>query len=54
MEGVWLASACSGHGFKLAPLMALGLAAGLEERIAPEALAGWAAGHEGGASANLT
>ena len=54
MEGVWLASACSGHGFKLAPLMALGLAAGLEERIAPEALAGWAAGHEGGASANVT
>lgn len=45
--GAWLASACSGHGFKLAPLLALGLAAALEERIGPQELAHWAAGREG-------
>ncbi|PWS34698.1 FAD-dependent oxidoreductase [Falsiroseomonas bella] len=49
-QGAWLASACSGHGFKLAPLLALGLAAALEEALAPEELAHWAAGREGEAS----
>jgi sarcosine oxidase/sarcosine oxidase subunit beta len=49
-QGAWLASACSGHGFKLAPLLALGLAAALEEALAPEDLAFWAAGREGEAS----
>jgi sarcosine oxidase/sarcosine oxidase subunit beta len=48
--GLLLASACSGHGFKLAPLLALGLAAAVEEALAPEALAFWAAGREGEAS----
>jgi glycine/D-amino acid oxidase-like deaminating enzyme len=43
----WLASACSGHGFKLAPLVALGLAAAVEGRIEADALAFWAAGREG-------
>lgn len=46
----WLASACSGHGFKLAPLVALGLAAAIEARIAPDDLTHWAAGREGEAS----
>lgn len=46
----WLASACSGHGFKLAPLVALGLAAAVEERIGADDLAHWAAGREGEAS----
>jgi sarcosine oxidase/sarcosine oxidase subunit beta len=46
----WLASACSGHGFKLAPLIALGLAAAVEERLAPADLAHWGAGREGEAS----
>jgi sarcosine oxidase/sarcosine oxidase subunit beta len=45
--GHWLASACSGHGFKLAPLLALGLAAALEGTIGPDDLAFWAAGREG-------
>ncbi len=45
--GAWLASACSGHGFKLAPLVALGLAVAVEERLAPDELAHWAAGREG-------
>ncbi|WP_170984826.1 FAD-binding oxidoreductase [Roseomonas sp. AR75] len=49
-EGAWLASACSGHGFKLAPLMALGLAAALEGAMEPEKLTFWAAGREGEAS----
>ena len=49
-HGAWLASACSGHGFKLAPLLGLGLAAALEEAIAPDDLALWAAGREGEAS----
>ena len=52
-EGVWLASACSGHGFKLAALMGLGLAAAVEERLAPEELAHWAAGRVGDTSAAL-
>jgi sarcosine oxidase/sarcosine oxidase subunit beta len=47
----WLASCCSGHGFKLAPLMALGLAAAVEQRVGAADLAGWAAGREGEASA---
>jgi sarcosine oxidase/sarcosine oxidase subunit beta len=50
-EAAWLASACSGHGFKLAPLLALGLAAAVEGRIGAEALGFWAAGREGEASA---
>jgi sarcosine oxidase/sarcosine oxidase subunit beta len=45
--GAWLASACSGHGFKLAPLLALGLAAAVEEALDPADLALWAAGREG-------
>ncbi|SFL11569.1 NAD(P)/FAD-dependent oxidoreductase [Falsiroseomonas stagni] len=49
--GVTLASACSGHGFKLAPLMALGLAAGVEGQVTAEHLAFWASGREGEASA---
>jgi sarcosine oxidase/sarcosine oxidase subunit beta len=40
----WLLSACSGHGFKLAPLIALGLAAAIEERLDDAALSAWAAG----------
>lgn len=48
--GAWLASACSGHGFKLAPLVALGLAAAIEARIGAADLAHWAAGREGEAS----
>jgi sarcosine oxidase/sarcosine oxidase subunit beta len=43
--GVTLASACSGHGFKLAPLMALGLAAAVEGHVSREELAFWAGGH---------
>ncbi|WP_203076479.1 NAD(P)/FAD-dependent oxidoreductase [Falsiroseomonas ponticola] len=43
--GVTLASACSGHGFKLAPLMALGLAAAVEGQVTGEELAFWAGGH---------
>ncbi len=42
-----LLSACSGHGFKLAPLMALGLVAALEERLEHAALEHWAAGRAG-------
>ena len=52
--GVVMASACSGHGFKLAPLMALGLAAAVEERIGMDDLAFWAAGRDGEASAAPT
>jgi sarcosine oxidase/sarcosine oxidase subunit beta len=48
--GAWLASACSGHGFKLAPLVALGLVAAVEARLPPDDLAHWAAGREGEAS----
>lgn len=40
----WLLSACSGHGFKLAPLIALGLAAAILDRLDDRALARWAAG----------
>jgi sarcosine oxidase/sarcosine oxidase subunit beta len=46
-ERGWLVSACSGHGFKLAPLIALGLVAAVDGAIDPGALAHWAAGHEG-------
>lgn len=49
-ERGWLVSACSGHGFKLAPLIALGLAAAIDGAVAPAALARWAAGHEGGSA----
>jgi len=49
--GVTLASACSGHGFKLAPLMALGLAAAVERQVTADELAFWASGREGEASA---
>ena len=52
-DGVWLASACSGHGFKLAALMGLGLAAAVEGRLSPEALAHWAAGRVDDTSAAL-
>lgn len=45
--GAWLASACSGHGFKLAPLLALGLASAVEDALDPADLAFWAAGREG-------
>jgi sarcosine oxidase/sarcosine oxidase subunit beta len=42
--GLLLASACSGHGFKLAALMGAGLAAFAAERLGAAALARWAAG----------
>jgi sarcosine oxidase/sarcosine oxidase subunit beta len=42
----WLLSACSGHGFKLAPLIALGLTAALTGRLDDHALSVWAAGRE--------
>jgi glycine/D-amino acid oxidase-like deaminating enzyme len=42
--GLVLASACSGHGFKLAALLGLGLAAFVDERLDAHALARWAAG----------
>lgn len=51
-ERVILASACSGHGFKLAPLVALGLAAAVEERLLPDDLARFAAGREGEGAAS--
>jgi glycine/D-amino acid oxidase-like deaminating enzyme len=40
----WFVSACSGHGFKLAPLLALTLAAAIEGRVSPADLEIWAAG----------
>jgi len=43
----WLLSACSGHGFKLAPLIALGLAEAIAERIDPATITRWAAGRDG-------
>ncbi len=46
-ERGWVVSACSGHGFKLAPLIALGLAAAIEGQVEGAALAHWAAGREG-------
>lgn len=49
-RGAWLVSACSGHGFKLAPLVALGVAAAIEERMSARDLARWAAGREEDAS----
>ncbi len=42
-----LLSACSGHGFKLAPLITLGLVAALEGRLGDDALGHWAAGRIG-------
>jgi len=50
LPNTWLLSACSGHGFKLAPLIALGCVAAVEEALAPEELGAWAAGREGEAS----
>jgi sarcosine oxidase/sarcosine oxidase subunit beta len=43
----WLLSACSGHGFKLAPLIALGLTAAITGRMEADAITTWAAGREG-------
>jgi sarcosine oxidase/sarcosine oxidase subunit beta len=43
----WLLSACSGHGFKLAPLISLGLTAAILGRLDDSALSTWAAGREG-------
>jgi len=40
----WLLSACSGHGFKLAALMGIGAADGIEGVRTPAELAYWAAG----------
>ncbi len=40
----WLLSACSGHGFKLAALMGIGAAEGIEGVRPPADLAYWAAG----------
>jgi sarcosine oxidase/sarcosine oxidase subunit beta len=45
-QRAWLLSACSGHGFKLAPLIALGLAAAILGRLDDCALSTWAAGRE--------
>lgn len=52
--GAWLVSACSGHGFKLAPLLALGVAAAIEGRMAPRDVEFWAAGRDGEASISRT
>ncbi|MFN4127656.1 NAD(P)/FAD-dependent oxidoreductase [Pannonibacter indicus] len=40
----WLLSACSGHGFKLGPLMGLGVADALTGKRAAEDVSRWAAG----------
>ncbi len=40
----WLGSACSGHGFKLGPLMGEALAAAIAGERDPDELAAWAAG----------
>lgn len=40
----WVISACSGHGFKLGPLIADGVAAAVAGEVAPEAVTRWAAG----------
>jgi sarcosine oxidase/sarcosine oxidase subunit beta len=48
--GPILLSACSGHGFKLAPLVGLGAAAAVEGVIGEEDAGFWAAGREGEAS----
>lgn len=40
----WLLSACSGHGFKLAPLIASGLAEAITGRRPPAEVTAWAAG----------
>jgi glycine/D-amino acid oxidase-like deaminating enzyme len=41
----WLVSACSGHGFKLAPLIANGVAAAIAGDRDPESVQTWAAGY---------
>lgn len=43
-EKGWLGSACSGHGFKLGPLMGDALAAAIAGERDPESLPSWAAG----------
>jgi hypothetical protein len=40
-------SACSGHDFKLATLIALGLAAAIADRIDTATISLWAAGRDG-------
>lgn len=40
----WVVSACSGHGFKLGPLIGEGVAAAIAGRIGEAALTAWAAG----------
>lgn len=49
--GAWLLSACSGHGFKLAPLIGLACAAAVEDTLPQDEIANWVAGREGEASA---
>lgn len=41
----WVLSACSGHGFKLGPLIASGLAGVLTGSRSSEGFSKWAAGH---------
>lgn len=48
----WLLSACSGHGFKLGPLIASGLADALVGRRPAAGISRWAAGLDAGASAS--
>lgn len=40
----WVLSACSGHGFKLGPLMGEGVAAAIAGEVSPESTTRWAAG----------
>lgn len=42
----WVVSACSGHGFKLAPLIAGGVADAIAGHRDPASIAAWAAGKE--------
>ncbi|BCP54840.1 FAD-dependent oxidoreductase [Kaistia sp. 32K] len=42
----WVVSACSGHGFKLAPLIANGVADAIAGHRDPAGIAAWAAGRE--------
>jgi glycine/D-amino acid oxidase-like deaminating enzyme len=43
-DHIWVFSACSGHGFKFAPLLALSLVETLRENKDPEHLINWAKG----------
>ncbi|MFT8674427.1 MAG: FAD-dependent oxidoreductase [Acetobacter sp.] len=45
-EKAWIISACSGHGFKLAPLMADRVAAAIAEEIDPAGVQAWATGRD--------